>query len=282
MVSVLQPFFVGHHGATMSFNQQQPSDEEALERYWASFATYPQVSQQSNPSTQVPTLPSQPAWTDNFAMGAFAQNTFYEEPQSLYPQTDFYMPRSQNASLPTSNVPSYQSSPAMAFSTPPAPSHSSYTSELAVPSSSHAHRHSRQVSTTSVQSYTSTAGASTAGAGSPEASESGFSRSSSPGSTDMSLYGYLNQQGTWSCAYPGCTSRAVFTRGCDLRKHHKRHTKSFFCRYPGCSQASGGGFSSKKDLARHEAKHNPGVVCEWEGCDRVFSRVDNMVSTICT
>jgi hypothetical protein len=93
----------------------------------------------------------------------------------------------------------------------------------------------------------------------------------------MSQYGYLNSQGTWSCNYPGCTSRAVFTRGCDLRKHHKRHTKSFFCRFPGCSQSTGGGFSSKKDLARHEAKHNPGVICEWDGCDRIFSRVDNMV-----
>ena len=94
----------------------------------------------------------------------------------------------------------------------------------------------------------------------------------------MSQFGYLNAHGTWNCNYPGCTSRAVFTRGCDLRKHHKRHTKSFFCRYPGCSQSTGGGFSSKKDLARHEAKHNPGVVCEWDGCDRIFSRVDNMVS----
>jgi len=276
MVSVLQPFFVG--ASTMSFNQQR-SDEE-YERYWAQFATFPPVSGQANPSLQVPTVPSQPSWNDNFALGAYAQNTFYEEPQSLYPQTDFYIAPSQSASLPVSNVPSYQSSPAMAYSTPQVPSQSSYSSELAMPSSSlHPHRHSRQVSTHSMDSYTSTAGASTAGAPSPDASESNFSRSPSPGSADMSLYGYLNQQGTWSCAYPGCTSRAVFTRGCDLRKHHKRHTKSFFCRYPGCSQSSGGGFSSKKDLARHEAKHNPGVVCEWEGCDRVFSRVDNMVST---
>lgn len=104
-----------------------------------------------------------------------------------------------------------------------------------------------------------------------------LSRSLSPSSPDLRAYGYPNKNGTWSCAYPGCTSRAVFTRGCDLRKHHKRHTKSFFCRHEGCPQATGGGFSSKKDLARHEAKHNPGVLCDWEGCDRVFSRVDNMV-----
>jgi hypothetical protein len=104
-----------------------------------------------------------------------------------------------------------------------------------------------------------------------------LSRSISPSSPDLRAYGYANKNGTWSCAYPGCTSRAVFTRGCDLRKHHKRHTKSFFCRHEGCPQSTGGGFSSKKDLARHEAKHNPGVLCDWEGCDRVFSRVDNMV-----
>jgi hypothetical protein len=113
---------------------------------------------------------------------------------------------------------------------------------------------------------------------SPEQSPREPYRAGSPGHADLNLYGFMNPEGTWSCAYPGCTSRAVFTRGCDLRKHHKRHTKSFFCRYPGCTQASGGGFSSKKDLARHEAKHNPGVVCEWTGCDRIFSRVDNMVS----
>ncbi|KAF2018323.1 hypothetical protein BU24DRAFT_168531 [Aaosphaeria arxii CBS 175.79] len=109
-----------------------------------------------------------------------------------------------------------------------------------------------------------------------ERSPPSLSRSLSPSSPDLRAYGYPNKNGTWSCAYPGCTSRAVFTRGCDLRKHHKRHTKSFFCRHEGCPQSTGGGFSSKKDLARHEAKHNPGVLCEWDGCDRVFSRVDNM------
>ncbi|KAF2008208.1 hypothetical protein P154DRAFT_17928 [Amniculicola lignicola CBS 123094] len=112
--------------------------------------------------------------------------------------------------------------------------------------------------------------------GTNEHSPPPLSRSLSPSSPDLRSYGFPNKNGTWSCAYPGCTSKAVFTRGCDLRKHHKRHTKSFFCRHEGCPQATGGGFSSKKDLARHEAKHNPGVHCDWEGCDRVFSRVDNM------
>ncbi|KAF1920277.1 hypothetical protein BDU57DRAFT_439532 [Ampelomyces quisqualis] len=109
-----------------------------------------------------------------------------------------------------------------------------------------------------------------------ERSPRSLSRSLSPSSPDLRAYGFPNKNGTWSCAHPGCTSRAVFTRGCDLRKHHKRHTKSFFCGHLDCPQSTGGGFSSKKDLARHEAKHNPGVLCDWDGCDRVFSRVDNM------
>jgi hypothetical protein len=121
--------------------------------------------------------------------------------------------------------------------------------------------------------------ASSAGLGMPYSrSPSPLARSVSPNSPDLREYGFPNQDGTWSCAYPGCTSRAVFSRGCDLRKHHKRHTKSFFCHH----EATGGGFSSKKDLARHEARHNPGVLCDWEGCDRVFSRVDNMVSSFRT
>ena len=128
----------------------------------------------------------------------------------------------------------------------------------------------------------SQSGSSSGGLGIPsnppsDRSPPSLSRSLSPSSPDLRAYGYPNKNGTWSCAYSGCTSRAVFTRGCDLRKHYKRHTKSFFCRHEGCPQSTGGGFSSKKDLARHEAKHNPGVLCDWEGCDRVFSRVDNMV-----
>ncbi|KAL2849153.1 hypothetical protein BJY01DRAFT_246058 [Aspergillus pseudoustus] len=103
-------------------------------------------------------------------------------------------------------------------------------------------------------------------------------------SKDLSLYGtpHPTHPGTWSCAYPGCTSPALFRRGCDLRKHYNRHRKHLFCRVEGCPQANssnpGAGFSSKKDRDRHEAKHNPGIVCEWagEGCTRVFSRVDNM------
>jgi hypothetical protein len=124
-------------------------------------------------------------------------------------------------------------------------------------------------------------------------------------STPSSLLAYgvpvpqhgMSSSQTWRCAYPGCTSRALFTRGCDLRKHFNRHSKHLFCRVEGCPQSEacaladsgsrrgsasgGGGFSSKKDRARHEAKHNPGIRCEWRGsegeeCGRVFSRMDNM------
>ena len=104
------------------------------------------------------------------------------------------------------------------------------------------------------------------------------SPSTSPTSLKPMEFGYRNAEGFLVCSYQGCTSRAVFSRGCDLRKHYKRHNKSHFCRFEGCPQSYEGGFSSKKDLARHEASHNPEIRCEWEGCRRVFSRVDNMVS----
>ena len=109
-------------------------------------------------------------------------------------------------------------------------------------------------------------------------SSSQVSRSSSPGNpSDLQNFGYPLGDGTsWRCGYPGCTSQAVFTRGCDLRKHFRRHTKTLFCRYKGCPAATEGGFSSRKDRDRHEAKHQPDIPCEWRGCDRVFSRVDNM------
>ncbi|KAL8757275.1 MAG: hypothetical protein Q9199_002342 [Rusavskia elegans] len=109
-------------------------------------------------------------------------------------------------------------------------------------------------------------------------SSSQFSRSPSPGNpSDLPNFGYPLSDGTsWKCAYPGCTSYAVFTRGCDLRKHYRRHSKTLFCRQQGCPAATEGGFSSRKDRDRHEAKHRPDIPCEWRGCDRVFSRVDNM------
>jgi hypothetical protein len=110
----------------------------------------------------------------------------------------------------------------------------------------------------------------------PAAPSSASGSGSGSNSGDLSNYGIPTGDGTWRCAYPGCSSQAVFNRGCDLRKHFNRHRKHLFCRYEGCPQSAKSGFSSKKDRARHEAKHNPGVLCEWEGCAKVFSRVDNM------
>lgn len=93
----------------------------------------------------------------------------------------------------------------------------------------------------------------------------------------LTAYGFRSSNNNWSCAWPGCTSRARFTRACDLRKHYNRHSKTLFCRYKGCPQSREAGFSNKKDRARHETKHNPKVTCNWEGCGRLFGRVDNMV-----
>ena len=119
--------------------------------------------------------------------------------------------------------------------------------------------------------------ADTSAATTTSSSSAAPSRSATPHPPDLAPYGTLNNdQRSWTCAYPGCSSRAIFARPCDLRKHFRRHSKHFFCRHEACPQAHEGGFSSKKDRARHEAKHNPGVECEWEGCERVFSRVDNM------
>lgn len=103
------------------------------------------------------------------------------------------------------------------------------------------------------------------------------SRSVSPSPADLHNFGVPQADGrSWRCGYPHCTSQAVFTRGCDLRKHFRRHTKTLFCRDERCPQSKEGGFSSKKDRDRHESRHAPQIQCTHQGCDRVFSRVDNM------
>ncbi|KAF2849414.1 hypothetical protein T440DRAFT_490630 [Plenodomus tracheiphilus IPT5] len=185
--------------------------------------------------------------------------------ESPYPPHNLWSSQSSTMSLP--HVSSYASYPPFtSIASVPIPSHDSspFAQHFAAPRPSRSH------------SASSSAGLGIHSAVPSERSPPSLSRSLSPSSPDLRAFGIPNKNGTWSCAYPGCTSRAVFTRGCDLRKHHKRHTKSFFCRHGDCPQSAGGGFSSKKDLARHEAKHNPGVLCEWDSCDRVFSRVDNM------
>lgn len=198
----------------------------------------------------------------------------YTPPQEFRPIMDSPYPphmwSSQPQSMSMAPAPSYSYPPFTAMTSPPTLTHAHDTTLLPQypvtrPSRSH--------------STSSSVGHGFASSVISERSPPPLSRSISPSSPDLRAYGIPNKNGTWRCGYSGCTSRAVFTRGCDLRKHHKRHTKSFFCRHGDCPQSHGGGFSSKKDLARHEAKHNPGVLCDWEGCDRVFSRVDNMVSS---
>ncbi|PVH92767.1 hypothetical protein DM02DRAFT_266158 [Periconia macrospinosa] len=181
-------------------------------------------------------------------------------PSSPYPAPNYW--NSQPPAMPQTHV-TYSSYPPLSVMSPG----QALVPEAALLSQPLINRPARSHSASSLGMASTSTG---------DRSPPSMSRSMSPGSPDLRNYGFANKNGTWSCAYPGCTSRAVFTRGCDLRKHHKRHTKSFFCRHEGCPQATGGGFSSKKDLARHEAKHNPGVLCDWDGCDRVFSRVDNM------
>ena len=84
------------------------------------------------------------------------------------------------------------------------------------------------------------------------------SRSVSPNPADLHNFGLPLPDGrSWRCAYPNCTSQAKFTRGCDLRKHYRRHTKSLFCRHEDCPQSREGGFSSRKDRDRHESKVLP-------------------------
>ncbi|TID13920.1 hypothetical protein E6O75_ATG07152 [Venturia nashicola] len=250
---------------TTSYSSTQSSYSTAGSYSSLTQIPYPAHPQVSYPPESSIIAPPPGAWSEASSIEAFTQHIFYEEPQSLYQpaQPSWQAP-------PTMEPPplsAYRSTQESYGYVPPT---AAQISPYAPPGPVQATGEARAQSLHSVDD---------SGTGGEE-DEDTFSRGSSPGQSDLSAYGYLNEKGTWSCAYPGCTSRAVFTRGCDLRKHHKRHTKSFFCRYPSCSQSTGGGFSSKKDLARHEAKHNPGVVCEWEGCDRIFSRVDNMVRSI--
>ena len=94
---------------------------------------------------------------------------------------------------------------------------------------------------------------------------------------DPRHFGYQLQDGvSWRCRWPGCDSKSIFTKDCELRKHFRRHRKPYFCSYADCPRSTQGGYSTEKDRVRHESSHNPAVSCEWEGCDQIFSRVDNM------
>lgn len=230
---------------------------------------------------------------------------FYQQPQVHQQQPQFTQAHQypgyqqpHQSSLPQQygSQFDFQATPLSPFVTPTVPSNYHYDTQSMTP-------FPQYTDPSAYDARLSTAGPSTAPAGylSPDeasrprmsraasyASNRSYShsdvsvRSTSPNLSEMQRWGFQNSDGTWSCRYPGCASKSRFNRGCDLRKHYKRHTKSLFCRVDGCPQATTGGFSSKKDRARHEAKHNPGITCEWEGCDRLFSRMDNMVRELST
>lgn len=226
----------------------------------------------------------------------------YQYPQQFLPQQQYQQqPQQQHYSglQPATQYQSqytYQTTPVSTFVTPTVPSNYPYQTQTVTPFPPYSEPVTRTPRMASAGPSATSAGhlspdeagrtrpsratsyASSRGSGGRSYSHSDVStRSTSPSIGEMQRWGHQNNDGTWSCRVPGCSSKSTFSRGCDLRKHYKRHTKSLFCRIAGCPQATEGGFSSKKDRARHEAKHNPNVVCEWEGCDRLFSRMDNMV-----
>ncbi|KAK2591336.1 hypothetical protein QQS21_010989 [Conoideocrella luteorostrata] len=92
---------------------------------------------------------------------------------------------------------------------------------------------------------------------------------------DVFEIGYQDAACNWRCAYPGCHSKRVFERACDLRKHFRGHVKVYFCSKPQCQQSEIG-FATQKDYKRHLKSHQPTIECRFPLCKRVFSRKDNM------
>ena len=210
-----------------------------------------------------------------------AQRLFYEsimhdqqQARRRYPQTSSGgYPSPDGAGGPYIQQPAW-SSPYAPAATAPYPT-MQHTPVL--PSSPFATPSSSETSNWHTQSWRALHPQEVHGSRSRATSGSDYSRSLSPNPAELQNFGYPLPDGRgWRCRHPGCTSSLVFTRGCDLRKHFRRHTKSLLCRHEDCPQSTEGGFSSKKDRDRHEHKHKPGIPCQWEGCGRVFSRVDNM------
>jgi hypothetical protein len=86
-------------------------------------------------------------------------------------------------------------------------------------------------------------------------------------------------EGGWTCSFPDCRSILRFTRPCDVRKHYKRHFRSWGCRFSQGASGCAVAFATRKDRDRHESKHRPSIPCDISECSRVFSRMDNMVSS---
>ena len=57
-------------------------------------------------------------------------------------------------------------------------------------------------------------------------SPSDFPRGISPSSSEMFQWAFGNKDGTWTCAYPGCSSPETFSRVRDLLKHRSSHMSS--------------------------------------------------------
>ena len=86
------------------------------------------------------------------------------------------------------------------------------------------------------------------------------------------------------CPHPGCSSKVLFTRQCDLDKHYRLHFRKYFCRVTGCgvtrrsnhqaARTAQIGFPTIKDRDRHEKRHHPSFRCHY--CMKLFSRWDNL------
>lgn len=286
----------------LSYSESQPSDHgrDMFFPYGTSensFLPVSTMSEQDMPpftSSTYPPVSQQTAW---IPYSTYAQQSsipsFDSDSTSQYPPFDTSMPQTFANIIPP--TPQDIAPASFDFNGMPRPSASAHHLS-ASPAFSHQSSHNSSMSSLSRSPSPGLYALPLDGAATP-ARQTLRSNSTSSNSS-LHAYGIPVQdpssnQPAWRCAYPGCTSRATFTRGCDLRKHYNRHSKHLFCRVDGCPQSQqaaasrstdgtlSGGFSSKKDRARHEAKHNPGIRCEWKGvhgeeCGRVFSRMDNM------
>jgi hypothetical protein len=287
--------------ADMSYpDSQQPEQSYLFSSYGTSepsFLPVSAMSEQELPpftTSSYPPVSQQTAWlpfTTTYAQPAMAN---YENSASQYPPFETTMGQSYANIIP----PTPQDITQATFDFNSVPRLASNGHHLSA-SPAFSHQSSQHSSLTSLSRSPSPTLYSMTTTSTAAPSRSTLRSNSTSSNSSLHSYGIpvadpaSAPQPAWRCAYPGCTSKATFTRGCDLRKHYNRHSKHLFCRVDGCPQSQSaaasrstdgtlsGGFSSKKDRARHEAKHNPGIKCEWTGphgeeCGRIFSRMDNM------